>query len=446
MIWFRAAPVALLLFELVLLAIRYPLTPSKGEWLCFSGLLVLVTGAGILPDSTVVIGATSLVILWTFGTYAGYLGAEGKAWAWHGGIGFLLVIFLFVRLIGVAETLPFYLLYAFLFALLSIYPLVLLAAMCRENPHPLLVLYSIAAALQLLALLYDFLSYGTELPDLRLRVFSGMLYAAVCGLLLCQEAYLQGSGWQSLHSRLGEQQRRLREAHTRLIQTENTMMLQDRLIVTGILTAGAAHEFKNTLSLIRTSAGYAARGGDAERMRQALDLITEQAEAGQKAVTELLDQLLKRGREQPGTVFLRSDLEVLLRMIRTGCRREGIQLVIDIPDSVRVKVRRGELEQVLVNLTRNAMDSVRSQAAGSDRNVLIRASMAESQGVIEVIDSGDGVPPELQNRIFDLSVSGKQSTGLGLFLAKALVERNQGTLTYIPTDRGPCFRVILPGG
>jgi signal transduction histidine kinase len=444
MIWFRAALVALLLFELVLLAIRFPLTPSKREWLCFSGLLLLVIAAGFAPDSTVALGASSLVILWTFGTYARTLSAERKVWAWHGGVCFVLAIFLFVRLIGVAETLPFYLLYSFSFALLSLYPLVLLSAICRGNPHPVLTLYLAAVAAQLVALLYDYLACGTELPLLQLRTFSALLYAAVCGLLLSQEAYLQGSGWQGLHIRLGEQQRRLREAHTRLIQTENTVMLQDRLIVTGILTAGAAHEFKNTLSLIQTSAGFAARGEEAARMRQALDLITEQARAGQRAVTELLDQLLKRGREEAGRVDLRCDLDVLLRMIRTGCRREGIQLDIDIPEPVPVTVRRSELEQVLVNLTRNAMDSVRSQAGASERKVMIRARAAENQGVIEVIDSGEGVSPELQSRIFDLSVSGTQSTGLGLFLAKALVERNQGTLTYIPTDQGACFRVILP--
>jgi signal transduction histidine kinase len=92
------------------------------------------------------------------------------------------------------------------------------------------------------------------------------------------------------------------------------------------------------------------------------------------------------------------------------------------------------------------MDSVRSQAGGSERKVLIRARLVDGQGVIEVVDSGAGVPPELQKRIFELSVSGRQSTGLGLFLAKALVERNHGTLTYVPTARGACFRMILPGG
>jgi two-component system sensor histidine kinase PilS (NtrC family) len=292
--------------------------------------------------------------------------------------------------------------------------------------------------------LYDYLSFSLALPVLQLRVFSGLLYGTICGLLLSQEAYLQGSGWQGLHIRLGEQQRRLREAHSRLIQTENTLMLQDRLIITGILTAGAAHEFKNTLSLIQTTAGFAARRDDATSVRQALNLISEQAQSGQKSVAELLDQLLNRGREEAGIVYLKSDLELLFRMMRTGCRREGIHLSVEVPDSLGVLARRGELEQVLVNLVRNAMDSVGSQAGGSDRKVTIRSRLLDGQAIIEVIDSGAGVPPELQNRIFELAVSGKQSTGLGLFLAKALVERNRGTLAYIPRERGGCFRILLP--
>jgi signal transduction histidine kinase len=326
------------------------------------------------------------------------------------------------------------------------YPLVLLTAICRANTHPVLMLYLAAVVLQLAALLYDYLSHGTGAPAMNLRMFSGLLYAVICGLMLSQEAYLQGSGWQGLHIRLGEQRRRLREAYSRLIQTENTMMLQDRLIVTGILTAGAAHEFKNTLSLIQTSADYGARTHDEGGRREALRLVAEQARDGQRAVTEILDQLLQRGREQAVCVKIKSDLEVLLRMIRTGCRREGIQLRIDIPDSLAVTARRAELEQVLVNLARNAMDSVRSQAVGSERKVLIRARAAEGQGIIEVVDTGPGVPAELQNRIFELSVSRRQSTGLGLFLAKALVERNQGTLSCIFSDHGACFRMILPGG
>lgn len=445
MIWFRVALAALLLFELVLLAMRLPLTLSKRELLWFASILVLVAVMGFLPAQAAMVGLSIPMVLWIIGMYARYLSMTRRAWAWHGGVGFALLLFVFVRAIGLSETLLFHLLYIFLLSLLCLYPLILLAGVCRTNSHPLLFLYIAAVALQFAAMLYDYLSVGTAIPELSLRVFSGLFYATVSGLLLSQESYLQGSGWQGLHIRLGEQQKRLRRAHSRLIQTENTVMLQDRLIATGILAAGAAHEFKNTLSHIQTTAAFAARADEQHSVRRALDLIAEQAKSGQRTATELLDQLLSRGREEVGTVVLKSDLELLLRMVRTGCRREGVHLSIEIPDSLGVNVRRGELEQVLVNLARNAMDSLRSQPGEMERKVTIRAYRFEGQVVIEVSDSGPGIPPELHNKVFEPSVSGKQSTGLGLFLAKTLVERNEGKLSFVPQKGGGCFRIVFPG-
>jgi len=445
MIWFRVASLALLLFQLVLLGIRLPFTPSKVELLWFGAVLVFVAAAGFLPDTAVIMGLCAPALVWTIGMYARTLGTGRRAWAWHGGIGFALMLFLFARLIDLGATFPFHLLYVFLLLSLSLYPLILLAGICRRNSHPLLYIYLSAVALQLAAMVCDYLTAGIGFPGTPMRVYSAFGYCLVCGLLLAQEAYLQGSGWHGLHIRFGEQQKRLSQAHSRLIQTENMLMLQDRLIATGILTAGAAHEFKSTLSLIQTSAGYGLREINRDSMRKALQLITEQAHSGQRSVTEILNQLLISGREESTKIRLKIDLELLLRMVRGGCRREGIQLNVDIPEVMTVRVRRGELEQALVNLLRNAQDSVRSQQGGGERTIAIRARPAEGQAIIDVLDSGGGVDPGLQNRIFEPSFSGKQSTGLGLFLAKTLVERNDGTLSYVPLSRGGCFRIVLPG-
>lgn len=442
-LWVRAASVVLLLFELVLLAFRFTHAPSKLELFWFSCTIILVTAAGFLPSGAMIVGTYTLAVLWAVGMYACFLTVERKPWAWHAAVGAALLVFLLVRAIGLSRTLPFYLLFSFLLTLLALCPLILLTGICRVNRHPLLYLYTASTAFQLAALVYDYVSIGSGLPVFRLRIFAGLFYSIACGFLLSQEAYLQGTSWQSLHIRLGVQQRRLRQAHSRLIQTENTLLLQDRLIVTGILAAGAAHEFKNTLALIQTNAGFALRKRDEPSMHQALHLIMEQAQSGGKAVTELLDQLLKQGRERAGTVALKSDLALLFKMIRTSCRREGINLSVDIPDRMRVMVRRGELEQVLLNLVRNAMDSITDQQGVSERTVQINSYIADGQGVIDVKDSGGGIAAELQSRVFDLSVSGKQSTGLGLFLAKTLVERNGGSLTYIPVEGGSCFRILL---
>jgi signal transduction histidine kinase len=65
--------------------------------------------------------------------------------------------------------------------------------------------------------------------------------------------------------------------------------------------------------------------------------------------------------------------------------------------------------------------------------------------VVEVEDDGGGVAPELERRIFEPGVSGKGSSGLGLFLARRLAERFGGSLEYVPRPGGSLFRLLLPG-
>ncbi len=442
----RATSVGLAAFELLLLTLRFFHAASKLELFWFALVLMLSTAAGFIPFTELSLGLYLLAVLWAAGMYVSYLTMGTRTWIWQAAVAAMLLVVTLVRVIGLAETLPFYLLFFFLFSLLSLYPLVLLAGLCKGNRHPLLFLYAIAMALMLAAMDYDFLSLGTALPRLEAGVFAGLFYLISSGLLLAQESYLQGMSWQSLQIRLGAQEKRLRQAYSRLIQTENTLMLQDRLILTGILAAGAAHEFKNTLASIQTSAGFGLRKDAKQAMHQAFHLILEQAQCGRQAVTEFLDHLLQQGRERPGIIFLKDDLQGLLGLTRTSCRREGVHLAIEIAGEAKLQVRRGELEQVLLNLIRNALDSIREKgldAAGA-RHIKIKAYAAESTVVLDVTDSGGGVPAELQNQIFDLSFSEKRSTGLGLFLTRALVERNGGSLTYVPLADGSCFRAVFP--
>jgi signal transduction histidine kinase len=442
----KATSVGLAAFELLLLALRFVHAASKVELLWFALVLLLATATGYMPFTELSLGLYLLAVLWAAGMYVSYLTVGTRTWIWQAAIAAMLLVVALVRLIGLAETLPFYLLFFFFFSLLSLYPLVLLVRLYKGNRHPLLLLYAIAMALMLAAMGYDFLSLGTALPWLDSGVFAGLFYLIASGLLLAQESYLQGMSWHSLQIRLGAQEKRLRQAYSRLIQTENTLLLQDRLILTGVLAAGAAHEFKNTIASIQTSAGFGLKKRTKQAMHQALQLVLEQAQCGRQAVTEFLDHLLQRGRERPGIVFLKDDLQGLLGLARTSCRREGVHLAVEIAGELKLQVRRGELEQVLLNLIRNALDSIREKGldAAGNRHIKIKAYDAESTVVLDVMDSGGGVPEELQNQIFELSFSEKRSTGLGLFLTRALVERNGGSLTYVPLADGSCFHAVFP--
>jgi C4-dicarboxylate-specific signal transduction histidine kinase len=111
-----------------------------------------------------------------------------------------------------------------------------------------------------------------------------------------------------------------------------------------------------------------------------------------------------------------------------------------------VLVNREEIHQVVVNLIINAQQAL-ATATGA-RLLSVRTLMAEGDAVVEISDTGPGVPPELAGRIFEPFVTTKSlgsGTGLGLSLSFGVARAHRGTLELVPTATGCCFRLTLPG-
>jgi two-component system, NtrC family, sensor histidine kinase HupT/HoxJ len=111
-----------------------------------------------------------------------------------------------------------------------------------------------------------------------------------------------------------------------------------------------------------------------------------------------------------------------------------------------VNANRDEIQQVVMNLVINAQHAmVDAHGRGT---LSIRTFAVADKAVVEVIDDGPGVLPELQGRIFEPFFTTKSignGTGLGLALAFGIANSHGGTLELVPTTQGACFRLTLPG-
>jgi signal transduction histidine kinase len=121
----------------------------------------------------------------------------------------------------------------------------------------------------------------------------------------------------------------------------------------------------------------------------------------------------------------------------------GVAVERDLaPELPTLRGRAAELNQVWANLLDNALDAV-----GGEGWVVIRTRHTDGEIVVEVADSGSGIPEELAERIFDPFVTGKdvgEGTGLGLDIARRIVRSHRGTLTLEPDRPDTTFRVTLP--
>ena len=308
----------------------------------------------------------------------------------------------------------------------------------------------------LIALAAEFLALGAAalardglLPDLHWALGSGAALALVGGHRLAQEGYLLEGGRRDLARRLEDRERQLRWARLRLSESENSARTEDSLAAAGLLAAGAAHEFRNSLALIQAAAEFGLQHEPAGAAGRCLHQIFEHARQGMRAAEQLLQRAGGGKRTELHRLELPGDLASILRLARSSCRRDGIRLSVAQSPAVTVLAVRGDLEQILLNLIRNAAEILRRHLQPGEGSIHIGFLPPEEPGglsAVEVRDNGPGVDPQLGPRIFEPSVSATGSTGFGLYLARRLAENGGGSLQYVPSgpDRGGCFRLLLP--
>jgi signal transduction histidine kinase len=222
---------------------------------------------------------------------------------------------------------------------------------------------------------------------------------------------------------------------------------RERLVAIGEIAAEIAHELRNVLQIVSSSA-YVARQdverGDAVAARPHVAKVEKYARIAHTIVDDLM--LLARGDALAPEPVLMAEVLVAARAdIDAGTADWDDQIE---PYDLRVEGHPGLLARVLHVLYENAIHV-------SDRTPRIRTrAIAEPASfLIEVLDDGPGVPAELAPRIFDPLVTGRKGgTGLGLALARRIVAAHGGSITLADatplatagTAAGACFRIRLP--
>lgn len=226
----------------------------------------------------------------------------------------------------------------------------------------------------------------------------------------------------------------------------------ERLRAIGETVATISHSVKNILQGLRSGADaveLALRRGDLQLAREGWPIVARNLDR----ISWLAMNMLAFAKERPLEVE-ESDLAAVVReacdLVRGGAERQRVRVDARVDDPMPpAPVDANAVHQVLLNLLVNAVDA----AAARGGRVQVRCALdaARARFVIEVEDDGTGVPAEVRARMFEpfASTKGQRGTGLGLAVARSLVERHGGTLEHrdamphgtvmtasFPADRG----------
>ena len=201
------------------------------------------------------------------------------------------------------------------------------------------------------------------------------------------------------------------------------------------LVGDVSHQLRSRITALQLRLDVLASHPDPTAREEALAAL-EQTER----LSGVLDELLESARAARAAGAEPQDLKAGLAAVadewRPALRAAGRTLKLRVPDGLLARVTPARMREAVGALVDNAIQ----HGAGT---VSISARAAENSLLIEVSDSGAGVPEELVPHVFDRGVSVGSSTGIGLALARALVEADGGRLE-LSRARPPVFTIFLP--
>ncbi|MFT3812880.1 MAG: PAS domain S-box protein [Acidovorax sp.] len=271
------------------------------------------------------------------------------------------------------------------------------------------------------------------------------------------------TGWMSAALDVSEQRRS--EEISRASQER--LQATARLATVGEMASLLSHELNQPLAAISSYATGALNllepgGADADvdaqsqlyDLRTAVRRIADQAERAGRVIKSVHDFVRRRGQSREA-VAAEDLLEAVLPLIRLQARKTGVQVLTQVaPGLPPVHCDRTMVEQVLLNLARNAMQAM--DDPGIQRRVLglrVRRAAANAHGAwleFAVSDGGAGVAPEVAPKLFaPFFTTRAEGMGLGLSLCRTVVEQHGGHIGFAPNTaggeaRGTVFAFTLP--
>jgi signal transduction histidine kinase/DNA-binding response OmpR family regulator len=222
----------------------------------------------------------------------------------------------------------------------------------------------------------------------------------------------------------------------------------DRLRVLGHLSAGVAHEIRNPLTGIATSAEVLAdRLGKEDNNVKYIRAILDEIHRLDGIIRNLLD-FARPPKPQLAPCSLPSIIERVVGLLYDEAAKKGVDLKLGgEPMGVYCEADSSQLTQVLLNVVKNAVQACNE---GDEIQLDVKQERPPDPSYarvvrIDVLDSGPGVPREVRESLFDPFVTTKtKGTGLGLAISQHIVEEHNGSIECDFLERGTRFSIRLP--
>jgi C4-dicarboxylate-specific signal transduction histidine kinase len=287
----------------------------------------------------------------------------------------------------------------------------------------------------------DFVAASTgEWTDLKVRVRDGRIIDLAVAVVHVSDGTSVA---------IGRDVTELKRTEEALQKAQENLARGTRLVTMGELAAAIAHQVNQPLAAIVTNASFCIRhlasaSPTSEPLREAISEIVNDGTRASSVISRIR-ALLQKSPPERIAVDMNQIIQEVTTLLHGELTRNGVSLRTDLgADLPRVLGDRVLLQQVLINLVMNSIDAMRSLTR-TPRELLITSSKNHNEVSIQVQDSGIGLDPQQTKHIFEPFFTTKsEGIGMGLSIARSIVESHGGRLTAESRAQGALFQFTLP--
>ena len=246
---------------------------------------------------------------------------------------------------------------------------------------------------------------------------------------------------------------------TQRLEAEQQLIQASKMATLGEMATGVAHELNQPLSVIKTGSSFCVKKF---QKKEAIDddvifNIISKIDSNADRATNIIQHMRHLARKSDLTLepiqineLLKSAAEIFHQQLRL----RGIDVEWDIQENLPIiQGDWSRLEQVIINLVLNARDAIEDRwkdvgRSESEKKIVLRTRAEDDRVILEVCDTGIGVPDSLRDKIFEPFFTTKEvgkGTGLGLSISYGFIKNCKGDIQVIPfPGGGACFVITLP--
>lgn len=258
------------------------------------------------------------------------------------------------------------------------------------------------------------------------------------------DAHGRQSGWMGSVVDITER----KQAEERARQQQERLQSTARLAAMGEMASGIAHELNQPLAAISSyctgAVNMLRNAAPIAEVVPALDKAVEQARRAGQVIRRIYN-LARPSENRFAAVRLEDCIDAALAQMDSEMRRNGIRVVQDRTSHPVVEGDPVLLEQAMVNLFRNALESMRD-ADADHRRIVVTLSATDGYALLTIADRGCRIGPDVADKLFHpLFTTKAEGMGMGLAICRSVVENYQGRLSFEANpEGGTVFRVLLP--